>query len=79
MFGLPALANDWRRLSETPDPAGAQALLQRLALLGRRGACSHPDGVARFATSALTTLEPEFAAHAVHTCQARRVRHAQFA
>ena len=79
MFGLPALAADWRRLTDAPRPEGAQALLRRLALLGRRGACGHPDGVARFATAALTTLEPEFAAHAVHTCSARRSRHAQYA
>ncbi len=79
MFGLPALAADWSRLADSPRPDGAQALLHRLALLGRRGACAHPDGVARFATSALTTLEPEFAAHAVHTCSAHRSRHAQYA
>jgi NADH:ubiquinone oxidoreductase subunit F (NADH-binding) len=79
MFGLPALAADWRRLGEVPSPEAAHALLRRVGLLGRRGACGHPDGVARFATSALTTLEPEFAAHASHGCRKRRVRHAQFA
>jgi NADH:ubiquinone oxidoreductase subunit F (NADH-binding) len=43
---------------------------QRIALLAglvrRRGACGHPDGAARFVTSALDTFAPEFADHARH-------------
>ncbi len=43
---------------------------QRIAHLGalvrRRGACGHPDGAARFVTSALAAFGPEFADHARH-------------
>lgn len=79
MFGLPALAADWADLARNPTGKGRDRLMLRLSLLERRGACAHPDGVARFAQSALRTLAQEFAAHANRTCQKRRTRHAQFA
>jgi NADH:ubiquinone oxidoreductase subunit F (NADH-binding) len=41
--------------------------IERLAtLVHRRGACGHPDGTARFVTSALDAFGPEFADHARH-------------
>lgn len=79
MFGLPALAAEWTEFSQHPTSPAQQRLLLRLGQLERRGACAHPDGVARFAQSALRTLAPEFAAHANHTCQKGRTPHAQFA
>jgi NADH:ubiquinone oxidoreductase subunit F (NADH-binding) len=84
MFGLPALAADWADLARNPSSKGRQHLKLRLSQLERRGACAHPDGVARFAQSALRTLAPEFAAHANHSCQKvrtpkARTAHAQFA
>ncbi len=78
MFGMPALAADWTDLARNPTGKGRDHLLLRLSQLERRGACAHPDGVARFAQSALRTLAPEFAAHANHACQKGHKRHAQF-
>ena len=84
MFGLPALAADWAELARNPTSKGRQHLKLQLSQLERRGACAHPDGVARFAQSALRALAPEFAAHANHSCQKvrtqkARTQHAQFA
>lgn len=79
MFGLPALSQAWGELGRRPGVPAQERLQQRLSLLERRGACHHPDGVARFAASALGTLAAEFAAHADHRCQKERRPHAQFA
>lgn len=68
MFGLPSLAEAWQSLGRGPSPAGRDRLEARLDLLVGRGACRHPDGVARFARSALGTLGPEFAAHSAGMC-----------
>jgi NADH:ubiquinone oxidoreductase subunit F (NADH-binding) len=44
---------------------------QLLTLVSRRGACSHPDGAARFVASALDVFAPELADHVQHgTCEA---------
>jgi NADH:ubiquinone oxidoreductase subunit F (NADH-binding) len=79
MFGLPSLARAWEEHGHRPTPEAREHLATRLALLERRGACHHPDGVARFAQSALRTLAPEFTAHATHGCTVGRTVHAQFA
>ena len=63
MFGLPSIAQDWALLSRTPDPAVLQRLRGRLGLVRGRGACHHPDGVARLAASALSALEPHLLDH----------------
>lgn len=78
MFGLPSLSQAWQELGRRPGEPERRALESRLGLLDRRGACAHPDGVARFARSALRTLAGEFDAHARHACQegARRVQYA---
>lgn len=68
MFGLPSLAAAWVAFGRRPDPGVRQQLETRLDLLAGRGACHHPDGVARFARSALRVLAPEFAAHARGEC-----------
>jgi NADH:ubiquinone oxidoreductase subunit F (NADH-binding) len=79
MFGLPALGADWADLSRNPTRRGREQMLLRVGLLERRGACAHPDGVSRFARSALATLAPEFAAHADHSCTKGIPAHAQYA
>lgn len=63
MFGLPSIAQDWMRLTHSPDPATVRRLRERLGLVRGRGACHHPDGVARFAASALHALEPHLLRH----------------
>ncbi len=79
MFGLPALSQAWYEHAVRPGAATRHALEQRLGLLDRRGACAHPDGVSRFAASALRTLAPEFAAHATRTCEKDGVPRVQYA
>lgn len=66
MFGLPAIAEDFRALAHSGAPA-AQALdrlRRRLGLLSGRGACAHPDGAAHLAVSALRVFEADVQAHA---------------
>jgi NADH:ubiquinone oxidoreductase subunit F (NADH-binding) len=61
MFGLPAIAADFAELLRG-GPSTAR-LARRLPLLTGRGACAHPDGAARLATSALQVFGPDVAAH----------------
>ncbi len=61
-FGLPALAADVEALYRGAAPALGAALTRARAVDGR-GACSHPDGAARFVTSGLHLLQDEIAAH----------------
>jgi len=52
---------------EHESPAHAVGEVERLAaLVNRRGACGHPDGVARMVASALRAFGPEWADHAGH-------------
>jgi NADH:ubiquinone oxidoreductase subunit F (NADH-binding) len=60
-FGLPALARDVAR-GDIP------AALRHTALVDRRGACHHPDGAARFVTSALHLLRDEVEHHRTGGC-----------
>jgi NADH:ubiquinone oxidoreductase subunit F (NADH-binding) len=53
MFGLPALRDQLAALLRHPAPAAAERLARTLGQLPGRGACRHPDGVARLLTSAL--------------------------
>ncbi|HEU5266474.1 MAG TPA: NADH-ubiquinone oxidoreductase-F iron-sulfur binding region domain-containing protein, partial [Jatrophihabitans sp.] len=74
-FGLPALAADVAAIAAGPPPAqppagapavGARAIGAALAharLVTGRGACAHPDGTARFVTSALHLLHDETDRH----------------
>ncbi len=73
MFGLPALARDWYELGRAPHPATRDRLRAHLRLLPGRGACRHPDGVARFAGTAYLALEDHLSLHARDACPARRV------
>jgi NADH:ubiquinone oxidoreductase subunit F (NADH-binding) len=61
MFGLPAIAADFAELLRG-GPATAR-LARRLPLLTGRGACAHPDGAARLATSALQVFGADVTAH----------------
>ena len=75
MFGLPSLAAAWVAFGRRPSVAGRAQLATWLDLLAGRGACHHPDGVARFTRSALGVLAPEFAAHADGVCLKEGVAH----
>ncbi|MFF3985210.1 NADH-ubiquinone oxidoreductase-F iron-sulfur binding region domain-containing protein [Streptomyces sp. NPDC001797] len=53
-LGLPAVAADFADLAwGSPDPRLRERLEARVGLLAGRGACRHPDGVSRFAATAL--------------------------
>jgi NADH:ubiquinone oxidoreductase subunit F (NADH-binding) len=71
-FGLPRLAETFRRLATRPPTAATPRLVeevQRLAaLVDGRGACRHPDGTVRLLRSALTTFGNDVAAHLSGTC-----------
>jgi NADH:ubiquinone oxidoreductase subunit F (NADH-binding) len=67
VHGLDALAETFERVCAGAAPKHAGARLEQLAgLIGRRGACAHPDGTARFAMSALDVFAEEFADHVHH-------------
>lgn len=69
MFGLPALSRDWIAFSENSNRETHWHLVRRLGQFsGGRGACGHPEGVARFAQSALRVLGAELAKHADNSC-----------
>jgi NADH:ubiquinone oxidoreductase subunit F (NADH-binding) len=68
MFGLPALSRDWVAFSEAPNRETQWQLVRRLSQFSGRGACHHPEGVARFAQSALRVLGPELVKHSEHRC-----------
>lgn len=72
MFGVPSLASTWRRLVEAPSRRHLDDVRAAAGLLPDRGACRFPDGVARFAASALRALEPHLAEHAGGTCPTER-------
>jgi NADH:ubiquinone oxidoreductase subunit F (NADH-binding) len=65
VHGLAAIA---ARLADVADGRGGHDAGERLAgwagLVTGRGACAHPDGAARFVTSALRVFADEFADHA---------------
>jgi NADH:ubiquinone oxidoreductase subunit F (NADH-binding) len=67
VHGLDAIAISVEELAGGVAQANATQRIARLvALVRRRGACGHPDGAARFVTSALDAFGPEFADHARH-------------
>lgn len=69
MFGVPAVAEDFRRLAQgRADRVVWQRLHGRLGLLPGRGACRFPDGVAGFARSALRAFAGEAEAHLSGRC-----------
>ena len=67
VHGLGAIAASVAELAGGHAQGSATLRIERLAaLVHRRGACGHPDGTARFVTSALNAFGPEFADHARH-------------
>jgi NADH:ubiquinone oxidoreductase subunit F (NADH-binding) len=60
-FGLPALAAD---IAAAGQPGAAAAAARHAAAVTGRGACTHPDGAARFVHSGLRLLQSELAVHA---------------
>jgi len=64
VFGLPAVAEDLERLAAGCDDPGATARLgRRVATVDGRGACRHPDGVARMVRSAMAVFARDAALH----------------
>jgi len=64
VFGLPALARDLTDLADgTADVTTVRRLHERLTAVSGRGACRHPDGVARMVHSALTVFAGDVTAH----------------
>ncbi len=74
MFGVPALSAAWTRLVESPSRPALDDVREHAGLLPGRGACRFPDGVARFAGSALRVLGPHLAAHAAGDCPTEGAR-----
>jgi NADH:ubiquinone oxidoreductase subunit F (NADH-binding) len=67
VHGLDSIAATVEEIAGGVAQANASQRIARLAaLVHRRGACGHPDGAARFVTSALDAFGPEFADHARH-------------
>jgi NADH:ubiquinone oxidoreductase subunit F (NADH-binding) len=73
-FGLPAIAQDFAQLAAgRPNGPMLERLDRRLGQLTGRGACRHPDGAVRLATSALAAFTADVHAHASQRpCQAAR-------
>ncbi len=72
-FGLAAVSDDLDRLAAGRlSGAGVQALRSRLGIIPGRGACRHPDGVVRFAATALTVFADEVDHHLSHHCTSGR-------
>jgi NADH:ubiquinone oxidoreductase subunit F (NADH-binding) len=67
VHGLDSIASAVEEIAGGFAQANASQRIARLAaLVHRRGACGHPDGVARFVTSAIDAFAPELSNHARH-------------
>jgi hypothetical protein len=67
VFGLDGLASTLEQVLGGTAEHGARDRLAHLsAIVRRRGACSHPDGAARFVSSALDVFAAELADHMRH-------------
>ena len=65
VFGLPAIAEDLELLAGgRADPGAIGRIDERARSIVGRGACRHPDGVARMVRSALDVFAADAAAHA---------------
>ena len=64
VHGLAAIADGFGRLARGGHDVGVPELERFGALVTRRGACSHPDGSARFLASALHVFAHELELHA---------------
>jgi NADH:ubiquinone oxidoreductase subunit F (NADH-binding) len=71
MFGLPALALDWRELGQARTAGAAwQRLHRRLPVVQGRGACRHPDGAVRQLATAVHTFAGHLQQHRAGRCDA---------
>ena len=76
-FGLPAIAGAFEVLTRGRlSSAGHRQLDRWTREVTGRGACHHPDGTARFVTSALRTFHGEVTLHARGQCSAPGTRRA---
>ena len=67
VHGLAAIAEALTAVAAgEAGPDACQRVDRWCRMVTRRGACGHPDGVARFVASALRTFEREFADHLTH-------------
>ena len=73
VFGLGALVDDFARMT-VGDPGGWYDAQRHLGLVPGRGACAHPDGTARFLTSALEVFEDDVRRHLNHDGCGKPVR-----
>jgi NADH:ubiquinone oxidoreductase subunit F (NADH-binding) len=65
VFGLPAVADSLEQLWRADVAKDQMHLLhRRLGEVAGRGACRHPDGVARLVTTALRVFAEDFDSHA---------------
>jgi NADH:ubiquinone oxidoreductase subunit F (NADH-binding) len=64
IFGLPAIANDMAQLAASrPEGDPLDRMQRRFSQISGRGACRHPDGAVRMATSAVATFAADARAH----------------
>jgi NADH:ubiquinone oxidoreductase subunit F (NADH-binding) len=72
MFGLPALAADLEAAAQgSMDRELGDRLRRRLETVAGRGACAHPDGAVRMATTALEVFRRDLTNHLYgRSCQA---------
>ncbi len=70
-FGLPSLADDLATIAgKSAQMSDVHRLNTRIPLVQQRGGCKHPDGVARFVSSAMHVFQEEVAHHLRGRCSA---------
>ena len=72
IYGLDAIARSFERLSARQRLDERKQLKRWIQQVRGRGACSHPDGAAGFATSALEVFAHEAEQHLRGRCEAKR-------
>ena len=72
IYGLDAIARSFERLSARQRLDERKQLTRWIQQVRGRGACSHPDGAAGFATSALRVFAHEAEQHLRSRCEAKR-------
>lgn len=70
VFGLASISNDLTELA-AGRPVDLRRLRERVGLVEGRGACRHPDGVARFVATAMQAFDAEVRAHQGGGCGRR--------
>lgn len=71
VFGLPRLAEALARLAQHGvEPEAVDEVVRLTTLVRGRGACTHPDGTARFSMSTLRAFADDIVAHRRGGCRA---------